>query len=240
MHTWMMTYSEELREPGNGPAPDPAAGRKGRLHGVAVTELREWNVAGRLLAGAFPREKDLCEELGIPRTPLREAIQTLAREWLVRLAPNRGAVVTALNLDEVEALYQAVGHIEAVAAKLACDKASDVEIAAITVLHHRMMIEYVQRSLSTYLALTRRPTAASCVASYNHVLVELWELLAPRANLYPARWTRPSRRMRRCRLRCSRAMERDWSADGALLPNRIGGDAAALQTAPIRVEEFQP
>ena len=76
------------------------------------------------------------------------------------------------------------------AAKLACDKASDVEIAAITVLHHRMMIEYVQRSLSTYLALNQETHRSIVRASYNHVLVELWELLAPRAmNLYPARWS---------------------------------------------------
>src|SRR3954470_11391848 len=123
---------------------DPGAGRKGRLHGAAVTALRERIVAGQLLPGAFLREKELCEELGISRTPLREAIRTLASEGLVRLVPNRGAVVAPLDLDEVEALYQTVGHIEAAAAKLACVKARDEEIAAITISHHQMMIAYVQ------------------------------------------------------------------------------------------------
>src|SRR5690242_7156483 len=100
------------------PPPDSPTGRKGQLHGAAVTALRERIVTGQILPGAFLREKELCEELGISRTPLREAIRTLAREGLVRLEPNRGAVVTPIDLDEVEALYQTVGHIEAVAAKL--------------------------------------------------------------------------------------------------------------------------
>jgi DNA-binding GntR family transcriptional regulator len=244
----MMTYSEEFQEPGNGPAPKPAAGRKGRLHGAVVTELREWIVAGRLPPGAFLREKELCEELGISRTPLREAIRTLAREGLVRLAPNRGAVVTALNLDEVEALYQAVGHIEAVAAKLACDKASDGEIAAITVLHHRMMIEYVQRSLSTYLALNQEIHRSIVRASHNHVLVELWDLLAPRvrrarsvANLNPARW---SAAVQEHEAMQAALLARDGVRLGALMePHYLNGLAvmrAALQTAPIQVEEMQP
>jgi DNA-binding GntR family transcriptional regulator len=174
---------------------DPGAGRKGRLHGAAVTALRERIVAGQLLPGAFLREKELCEELGISRTPLREAIRTLAREGLVRLAPNRGAIVTPLDLDEVEALYQTVGHIEAAAAKLACQKASREEVAAISVLHHQMMIAYVQRDLASYILLNQDIHRSIVHASHNFVLLEVWDLLAPRvrraraaANLYPSRW----------------------------------------------------
>ena len=108
MHTWMMTYSEELRNRATDRPPTrQLAGR------AASTASQLPNCGnGTSLAGYWREHscgrRRLCEELGIPRTPPREAIQTLAREWLVRLAPNRGAVVTALNLDEVEALYQAV------------------------------------------------------------------------------------------------------------------------------------
>jgi DNA-binding GntR family transcriptional regulator len=174
---------------------DPASGRKGRLHGAAVNALRERIVTGQLLPGAFLREKELCLELGISRTPLREALRTLAREGLVRQVPNRGAVVTGLDLDEVEALYQAVGHIEAGAAKLACRTASDDDIDAISILHHQMMIAYVQRDLASYIALNQDIHRSIVEASGNFVLLEIWDLLAPRvrrarsiANLYPSRW----------------------------------------------------
>jgi DNA-binding GntR family transcriptional regulator len=157
-------------------------------------------VTGQLLPGAFLREKELCDELGISRTPLREAIRTLAREGLVNLAPNRGAVVAALNLDEIEALYQTVGHIEAAAAKLACEKATDEEIAAISILHHRMMIAYVQRDLPAYAVLNQEIHRSIVAASHNFVLLEIWDFLAPRMrrarsipNHYPSRWDAAAR-----------------------------------------------
>lgn len=177
------------------PAPTESGGRKGSLHGAAVATLRERIVSGAVLPGAYLREKELCEELGISRTPLREAIRTLASEGLVRLTPNRGAVVSALDFAEVEALYQAVGQVEAGAAKLACRVAGDEEIAEIRVIHHQMMILYVRRELQDYLALNQRIHRGIVAASHNPVLLELWDLLAPRvrrarslANHDPARW----------------------------------------------------
>jgi DNA-binding GntR family transcriptional regulator len=174
---------------------EPGGSRKGSLHGTAVAALRERIVSGQVLPGMFLREKELCEELGISRTPLREAIRTLAREGLVRLAPNRGAVVSALDLGEVEALYQAVGHLEAGAARLACRCASEDEIAEVRIIHHQMMILYVRRELQDYLALNQRIHRGIVAASHNPVLLELWDLLAPRvrrarslANHDPARW----------------------------------------------------
>ncbi len=180
--------------------PDFPATRKGSLHGAAVNALRERIVSGEVLPGMFLREKELCEELGISRTPLREAIRTLASEGLVRLAPNRGAVVSALDLAEVEALYQAVGHVEAGAAKLACRLAADEEIAEIRIVHHQMMILHVRRELQGYLALNQRIHRSIVAASHNPVLLELWDLLAPRvrrarslANHDPIRWDAAAR-----------------------------------------------
>jgi DNA-binding GntR family transcriptional regulator len=197
VHTYFMMYSDlpaNVRDETLSPL-ESSGGRKGRLHGAAVTALRERIVSGQLLPGAFLREKELCENLGISRTPLREAIRTLASEGLVRLVPNRGAIVAPLDLDEVEALYQTVGHIEAAAAKLACVKASDEEIAAITISHHQMMIAYVQRDLPRYIGLNQDIHRGIVAASHNFVLLEVWDLLAPRvrrarsaANLYPSRW----------------------------------------------------
>jgi len=217
--------------------PEPLPGRKGSLHGEAVTALRERIVSGEILPGAFLREKELCEELGISRTPLREAIRTLAREGLVRLAPNRGAVVTPLDLDEVEALYQSVGHIEAAAARLACLKATDEEVAAITIAHHQMMIAYVQRDLAAYIALNQSIHRGIVAASHNHVLLEIWDLLAPRvrraraaANLYPSRWD--------AALREHEAMQaallvRDGDRLGALMePHYLNGLAVMRAAMP--------
>jgi DNA-binding GntR family transcriptional regulator len=215
---------------------DPALGRKGRLHGAAVNVLRERIVTGQLLPGAFLREKELCIELGISRTPLREAIRTLAREGLVRHVPNRGAVVTPLDLDEVEALYQAVGHIEAGAAKLACRRAGDEEIATISILHHQMMIAYVQRDLATYITLNQDIHRNIVRASGNFVLLEMWELLAPRvrrarsvANLYPSRWDAAVREHQEMQAALT---ARDGTRLGALMEPHYLNGLAVMRSAP--------
>jgi DNA-binding GntR family transcriptional regulator len=153
-------------------------------------------VTGQIAPMTYLRERELCESLGISRTPLRGAIRTLAREGLVKILPNRGAVVTQLDIEEVEALFQVVGHIEALAVRIACERAADEEITEITVQHHRMMICYVQRQLQDYLALNRLIHRKLVEASRNRVLVEMWEMLAPRvrrarslASTNPERWS---------------------------------------------------
>jgi DNA-binding GntR family transcriptional regulator len=152
-------------------------------------------VSGGLPAGAPLREQELCAELGISRTPLREAIRTLAREGLVRLQPNRSAVIAPLDVAAVENLYMAIGHIEALGGRLACRLASDANIAALSILHHEMLIFYHRRELAAYIRHNGRIHRAQLELSRNDVLVEMWEMLHPRverartaANLYPERW----------------------------------------------------
>lgn len=168
---------------------------RGSRHETAVTALRARIVSGELVAGASLREQELCRELGISRTPLREAIRTLAREGLLRLQPNRSAVVAPLDVDAVADLYQAIGHIEALGARLACRRASDEEISRQAILHHEMEIFYHRGDLAEYIRLNGLVHRAQLVLSRNVILLEMWEMLHPRverartaANLRPDRW----------------------------------------------------
>jgi DNA-binding GntR family transcriptional regulator len=115
-------------------------GRKGRLYGAAVAELRRLISTGRLPAGQRLRERELCESLGISRTPLREAIRTLGTEGLVTLLPNRGAVVSELDVREVAELYQVVCSLEVLAADLAMARITDEQIAEIGMLHYSVLL----------------------------------------------------------------------------------------------------
>src|SRR5688572_26208704 len=67
------------------------------LHEEVIDQLRDRIVRGELDPGTRLNERVLCEQLGISRTPLREAIKMLATEGLVALLPNRGAIVTPLK-----------------------------------------------------------------------------------------------------------------------------------------------
>ncbi|KAB8182627.1 FCD domain-containing protein [Nonomuraea phyllanthi] len=72
-------------------------------------------VDGRLPAAARVNEVHLAAELGVSRTPLREALVELADRGLLVAEPNRGFRVPPLDLDEARKLYPLVGELEALA-----------------------------------------------------------------------------------------------------------------------------
>src|SRR5215210_2724464 len=100
-------------------SPDGAAEIAPRLlHETVVDRLRDMIVHGELEAGAKLNERVLCESLGTSRTPLREALKYLASEGLVRLLPNRGAIVAPLEAERVKQIFAVMGALEALAGEL--------------------------------------------------------------------------------------------------------------------------
>ncbi len=80
--------------------------------------LRDRIRTGELPPGTRLRQEVLAEELGISRTPLREAMRLLAADGLVELEPNRGAVVTALSREAQVRFWEARLALEPAAARL--------------------------------------------------------------------------------------------------------------------------
>ena len=67
------------------------------LHDVVVIRVRDMIIEGTLAAGSRIHEGQLGQQLGISRTPLREALKVLAREGLVDLVQGKGALVSKLT-----------------------------------------------------------------------------------------------------------------------------------------------
>jgi len=83
--------------------------------------LRERILSGELPGGSRLRQTSLAEELGVSRTPLREALRRLSTEGLVELEANRGATVARRNLDDMVHAWRARLAIEPPAARLAAE-----------------------------------------------------------------------------------------------------------------------
>ncbi len=99
---------------------------------AAATELiREAIVEGRLTPGQRLKEEELAGELGISRTPVREALLILQAEGLVDAAPNRGAVVRSHDADDLEDLYQLRALLEGYAARRAAATISETAVAGL-------------------------------------------------------------------------------------------------------------
>ena len=105
------------------------------LQARALDRLRDEIINGVWKPGERLQERTLCQRFGISRSPLREAYQVLAAEGLLVLARNRGAIVAAPSLSDVLQHHVLLEALETLAIELACDEASDAEIAAIVAKH---------------------------------------------------------------------------------------------------------
>jgi DNA-binding GntR family transcriptional regulator len=169
--------------------------RKGDMHASTAQTLRNLIVAGAIGPGDKLNERELCERLNVSRTPVREAIKTLAQEGLLDISPNRSPTVTRLDAEETTALIDVVSAIEALAGELAAARITEAEIAELGILHYTMLKHRAQDELPDYFKANKAFHRLILEYSGNPVLLWVWDLLALRidrarytSNLWPERW----------------------------------------------------
>ncbi|HXN04726.1 MAG TPA: GntR family transcriptional regulator [Candidatus Acidoferrum sp.] len=86
--------------------------------------IRDQIVTLKLAPGSVIEEAKLRQELGLGRTPIREALQRLAHENLVSFVPHRGTFVSDINLTDLHRLTEVRTEMEGYAARLAADRAT--------------------------------------------------------------------------------------------------------------------
>lgn len=95
----------------------------------AYADLEERIVTLQLAPGAAVSEAELSAQLGIGRTPIREALQRLARERLVVILPRRGVMVSEINVKSQLRLLEVRRELERLIARSAAKRATDEERA---------------------------------------------------------------------------------------------------------------
>jgi DNA-binding GntR family transcriptional regulator len=130
--------------------------RRRSLHAQAVQRLHEMIVTGELPPGARLGEVALSTILGISRTPLREALKSLAAEGLVALTPRRGARVAPLRPERAVALFRVLGSLEGLAAELAATRLEARDLARLERLHARMLAHHAAGDRRAYFRLNDR------------------------------------------------------------------------------------
>ena len=165
------------------------------LHDQVAARLRTMLVEGQIAPGAKLNERELCEQLRVSRTPLREAIKLLAAEGLVDLLPNRGAVAVKLTEADVLNTFEVLAMLEGMSGELAAQRISDGELAEVRALHYEMMACFARRDLSGYYRINARIHAAINDAAKNPVLTSTYrsinarvQSLRFRTNQNDAKW----------------------------------------------------
>ncbi|NWG15307.1 MAG: GntR family transcriptional regulator [Chloroflexi bacterium] len=95
------------------------------LREQVAEQIRTAIIEGRLKPNDHVVEAALTEQLGVSRTPVREALIILEREALIVTVPHRGAFVRAFNEEDVEALFSMRTTLENFAAELVIDRLGD-------------------------------------------------------------------------------------------------------------------
>jgi DNA-binding GntR family transcriptional regulator len=174
----------------------PDESRKGWRHKDALSMLRRLIEIGELAPGERLREVAISEKLGMSRTPVREAFRTLAAEGLIELLPNRSVFVSEIDRSESADVFTVLGALEGLAAKLACERITDAQIALLGSLQEDLERFYGNFDRENYVIVNRRIHEVIAEASNNAALIVAWRMILPRAdrarnanNINRCRWT---------------------------------------------------
>lgn len=101
--------------------------------------LKDWISRGLLHTGEYLDLGKLGEEMGISRTPLRDALIQLETEGFVSILPRRGVLVNDLTLDDIRHLYEMIGALEGVAVYSVFDRLTARHLDRMVSLNERML-----------------------------------------------------------------------------------------------------
>ncbi|MGH2560958.1 MAG: GntR family transcriptional regulator [Thermomicrobiales bacterium] len=134
--------------------------------------LREIVISGTIPLGARLDEISLAGELGVSRTPLREAIGRLTQEGLVEYRPYRGNFVRGFTVTRLNDLYEVRKVLEALAIRTAVAKLSDQQLDTLRAILGDVDTALARGDLTAYSAADRRFHAAIADFSGNEILIQ--------------------------------------------------------------------
>ncbi len=158
----------------------PTRSPKGSRHRAAVDLLRQMIQLGELAPGARPGEVAISEQLGMSRTPVREAFRTLVAEGLLELLPSGRVKVPEFSESEAVDVFAVLGALEALAGQLACLRMTPEQLQTLRELQAEMETHFANLDRAEYIRTNRAIHELMVVASGNTALIVAWRMTAPR------------------------------------------------------------
>lgn len=124
------------------------------LRELALDKVRDAIVEGYFRPGDRLVERDLCAQLGVSRTIVREVLRHLESEGLVTNQANKGPIVAILDLDEARQIYEIRGALEGMAARLCAEQRDPETIAALEEALKAIRESYAKKDMHAVLANT--------------------------------------------------------------------------------------
>ena len=147
--------------------------------------IRQLIFSRTLKPGERIDEQALAKELGISRTPLREALKVLQNEGLVKLVPRRGCFVAKLTERDVDEVYDMIGLLESACAAHAAERATPADIARLRKITQRMVQMAAEKNYKKYFDANLAAHAAVLEIAGNRWQQSVIEYLRGLCRLWP-------------------------------------------------------
>ncbi len=121
-----------------------------------ANEIREMIRVGALEKGDKINEKELCLAFGVSRTPVREALQRLSMEGLIKIIPHKGAYVSSPRPQDIREMFEVMSVLEGACARMATEKMTEIQFARLESLHKELEKFYERRDHENYLQVNHR------------------------------------------------------------------------------------
>ncbi|MBI0537985.1 GntR family transcriptional regulator [Roseomonas sp. KE2513] len=135
----MSETEAHLQANASGTEQRPLLAAEGETLASALRRRLEAEIAeGRLDPGSRLDEQDIAQRFGISRTPVREAFRLLASDRLVELRGRQGALVRRIGVHTLVEMFQVMGELEGLCARLAARRASARQLERLAAIHLRL------------------------------------------------------------------------------------------------------
>ena len=108
------------------------------VRGQIYEKLRDWILSGTLKPNEQVRDTELAMRLGVSRTPVREALQRLEDEGLVRTAPNRWTRVSPIEIKDAQRVYPIISALESLAVRSSGARLTAADLREMTEANDRV------------------------------------------------------------------------------------------------------
>ncbi len=157
------------------------------LRNKIIAALRSAIETGMLAPGKRLVEKDLCEQLSVSRTSLREALRELQAEGILEYTANRGLSVSAVTIDDARNIYRLRSVIEALIVEQFIEKADDTQVELLVRESEAMKDAYRSGVLEHMLNAKRSFYDRICSGAENPIAFDIINRLVLRTSSLRAR-----------------------------------------------------
>lgn len=131
------------------------------LHLKVCNIIREAILKGELKPGQRLKQSDLADAMGVSRMPIREALQKLEAEGLIKLEPHKGAVVKSIEVGDIEEIYALRTELEKMAVYQSVEHLTDEDHQQLTTLVEQMeatedVDEFIRYNIEFHRLLMKR------------------------------------------------------------------------------------